>query len=135
MPDTQKIFALRLHPGNDLKKSLAKFVAEQNIRAGYVITAIGSLSVCNLRYAGQAEGVSIESKFEILALSGTLSINGLHLHIALADETAKAIGGHLLDGNIIYTTAEIVIGEAEHLLFNRKPDSETGYTELVVENR
>jgi predicted DNA-binding protein with PD1-like motif len=135
MPDTQKIFALRLHPDDDLKKSLANFVAAQNIKAGYIITAGGSLSVSNLRYAGQTEGVSIESKFEILALSGTVSVHGLHLHIALADETGKTIGGHLLDGNIIYTTAEIVIGEAEHLLFNRRPDTETGYSELVVENR
>lgn len=135
MPDIQNLFALRLHPGDDLKKSLANFVAAQNIKAGYIITAVGSLSISNLRYAGQSEGFITESKFEILTLSGTVSVQGLHLHITLADETGKTTGGHLLDGNIIYTTAEIVIGEARQLLFNRKPDAETGYAELEIESR
>jgi predicted DNA-binding protein with PD1-like motif len=135
MPDAQKIFALRLQPGTDLKKELAGFVAEQNIKAGYIITAVGSLTSCHLRYAGQSTGVSIHDKFEILTLSGTLSINGLHLHISLSDGSGKTIGGHLLDGNIIYTTAEIVIGEANDLLFTRVSDTETGYPELVVQKR
>ena len=135
MPDAQKIFALRLQPGADLKKGLADFVTEQNIKAGYIITAVGSLTTSCLRYAGQKDGISINDKFEILSLSGTLSIHGLHLHIALADKHGKTIGGHLLDGNIIYTTAEIVIGEANDLLFTRSTDAITGYPELVVKTR
>ena len=134
MADQQKIFALRLNPGDDLKRSLASFVSANNIRAGYIITAVGSLSTCNLRYAGQANGVIIPERFEILSLSGTLCLQGLHLHIALADASGKTIGGHLLDGNIIYTTAEIVIGEASRLLFNRIADAKTGYPELVVKS-
>ena len=133
MPEAQKIFALRLHPGADFKKGLADFVADQNIKAGYIITAVGSLTACCLRYAGQSAGVSTQGKFEILSLSGTLSVDGLHLHISLADESGKTIGGHLLDGNIIYTTAEIVIGEANNLLFRRAADPETGYSELVIQ--
>jgi predicted DNA-binding protein with PD1-like motif len=132
MNSTQKIFALRLQPGDDLKKSLAAFAGEHNIEAGYIITCVGSLTACHLRYAGQADGVSITAKFEILSLSGTLSVHGIHLHIALADEKGVAIGGHLLDGNIIYTTAEIVIGEAPDLKFTRKVDDATGHMELVV---
>ena len=135
MADQQKIFALRLNPGDDLKRSLVSFVSANNIQAGYVITAVGSLSTCNLRYAGQSEGVAIQERFEILSLSGTLCLQGLHLHIALADANGKTFGGHLLDGNIIYTTAEIVIGEANQLLFDRIPDSVTGYLELVVKSR
>jgi predicted DNA-binding protein with PD1-like motif len=131
----QKIFALRLHPGDDLKKSLAAFAREHNIEAGYIITCVGSLTACNLRYAGGTEGVATTAKFEILSLSGTLSVNGIHLHMALADAQGAAIGGHLLDGNIIYTTAEIVIGEAQHLRFTRGIDAETGYSELVVKKR
>ncbi len=135
MQDVQKIFALRLLPGADLKKTLADFAAQHDIKAGYVITAVGSLTTCNLRYAGQSAGITMHDKFEILALSGTISIHGLHLHVALADGTGKTIGGHLLEGNIIYTTAEIVIGEANNLLFTRIADAETGYPELVIQKR
>jgi len=135
MSATQQIFALRLHPGHDLKKSLAAFVNEHQVQAGYIMSCVGSLSICNLRYAGQTEGFTAAKKFEILSLSGTLSMHGLHLHIALADDTGNVIGGHLLDGNTIYTTAEIIIGEATQLRFTRAIDTTTGYTELVVQNR
>ena len=135
MPAPLKIFALRLHPGNDLKKSVVDFVTAQNISAGYIITAIGSLTTCCLRYAGQSAGITISQKFEILSLSGTLSIHGVHLHITLADANGKVIGGHLMDGNIIYTTAELIIGENTEMLFKRVADVETGYAELVIENR
>lgn len=135
MNAAQKIYALRLHPGDDLKKSLAAFAQQHNVEAGYIITCVGSLTGCNLRFAGQTEGFSIKAKFEILSLSGTLSIHGIHLHIALADETGIAVGGHLLDGNMIYTTAEIIIGEAPNLSFTRAHDPATGYTELVVQAR
>jgi len=135
MSNVQKIFALRLNPGDDLKKSLSYFVAENNIQAGYVITAVGSLSNLNLRYAGQASGVSITGKFEILALSGTLCMQGLHLHLSAADSQGRTLGGHLLDGNVINTTAEIIIGEANHFLFSRETDPETGYAELMIKRR
>ena len=135
MSTLQKIYALRLKPGDDLKKALAAFVREHNIEAGYIITCVGSLSTSHLRYAGQAEGTVVNRKFEILCLSGTLSVHGIHLHIALADTNGITTGGHLLDGNIIYTTAEIVIGEAPELLFTRAADAVTGYVELVVKEK
>ena len=135
MNNAKKIYVLRLQPGDDLKKSLTAFVMENSIEAGYIITCVGSLTACNLRYAGQTEGVSTTGKFEILSLSGTLCVDGLHLHIALANETGIAFGGHLLNGNLIYTTAEIVIGEAPELRFTREVDSATGYSELVVGKR
>ena len=135
MNTPQKIHALRLHPGDDLKRSLAAFVKEHHIEAGYIITCVGSLTTSHLRHAGQTAGLIVQAKFEILALSGTISTPGIHLHIALADSTGNTIGGHLLDGNIIYTTAEIIIGEAPHLLFTRTTDPATGYTELLVKNK
>jgi len=42
------------------------------------------------------------------------------------------LGGHLQDGNIVRTTAELVIGELTDVSFSRLLDPETGYDELVV---
>lgn len=134
-PAAPRIWAMRLHPGDDLKKSLQVFATEHAILAGYIITCTGSLTECNLRLAADGGAFTARGKFEILSVTGTIADNGLHLHIALADLTGKAIGGHLLDGNIIYTTAEIVIGEAQHLLFTRLPDPQTGFPELIVTPR
>jgi predicted DNA-binding protein with PD1-like motif len=40
--------------------------------------------------------------------------------------------GHLVEGCLIYTTAEIVIGEARGLMFSREQAAETGYQELRI---
>jgi predicted DNA-binding protein with PD1-like motif len=64
---------------------------------------------------------------------GTWSTNGSHLHIAVADSTGKTIGGHLLEGCKVYTTAEIVIASSSEYLFTRKEDGSTPWKELQVE--
>lgn len=75
-------------------------------------------------------------KFEIVSLVGTLSASaGMHLHASIADSTGATIGGHLTEGNLIYTTAEIVIGEITNTKFSRKIDSTFGYKELCVEEK
>ena len=76
-----------------------------------------------------------EAKFEIVSLVGTLSPDGSHSHISLSDGTGATIGGHLLEGNEVYTTAEIVIGEAEYLQFRREVDPVTTFKELTIKKR
>lgn len=127
-----RVFALRLEPNLDLKRSLKSFVALNHIQAGFILTAIGSLKKATIRFADQKASKVLNQKFEIVYLNGTLSINGIHLHIAISDENGKTIGGHLEDGCIIYTTAEIVIGESEELVFDRELDQQTGFKELQV---
>jgi predicted DNA-binding protein with PD1-like motif len=126
------IHALRLHPGQDLKTELEALVRARSIAAGFIVTCVGSLQRAVLRPAGEDEPLVLEEKFEIVALTGTLSPDGVHVHIALSDRTGRTIGGHLLGGNVIYTTAEIVIGTVEHLAFKRETDERTGYKELVI---
>lgn len=130
--DGLKIFALRLKPGQDLRTELEKFAKEKNIRAGFMMTAVGSLKKAALRLADQSDASSFDGKFEIVSLVGTLSPDGVHLHISLSDSTGKTIGGHLVAGCEIYTTAEIIIGEATGIIFTREKDPTTGYQELKI---
>ncbi len=127
-----KTWAVRLHPGQDLRQELTKFTQEQRLQSGFIVTAVGSLQEAHLRFAnGNTAQIFIE-KFELVALSGTLSLTGLHLHLVLANDRGQVMGGHLLEGCLIYTTAEIVIGTAENLLFKRIPDAMTGFSELMI---
>jgi len=130
-----KTFALRLKPGSDLKESLKSFVQANQIQAGFILTAVGSLKKATLRFAAQSKSHVLEQKFEIVALSGTLSLGGVHLHIAISGSSGGTIGGHLEKGCIVYTTAEIVMGESEALNFTRVLDLETGFKELTILNR
>ena len=130
-----RIFVLRLKPGQDLREELEKLTKAANIRAGFILTAVGSLQKASLRLAGQTDTSTFTQKFEIVSLTGTLSTDGVHLHVALSDAEGKTTGGHLVAGSIIYTTAEIVIGEARDLIFTRETDERTGYKELKIHKR
>ena len=127
-----KIFPIRLKPDADLRKSLKSNAVQYNIKAGFILTAIGSLKQAAIRFADRDNGTVLNEKFEILSLNGTLATTGVHLHITIADSHGKVIGGHLSDGCIIYTTAEIVIGVTEDFSFFRTLDEQTGFNELEV---
>ncbi len=130
-----KTHAFRLKPGQDLKKEILQYVSEKQIKAGWVSTCVGSLTNYNIRFANQAQGSSGNGHFEIVSLTGTVSVNGSHLHISISDSTGKTIGGHLLDSNIIYTTAEIVILSSDDFIFKREKDGSTPWEELQVQEK
>ena len=127
-----KIFALRLKPNQDLRQSLKSFAQAENVKSGFILTAIGSLKQATIRFANQDVSTVLNEKFEILSLNGTIANTGVHLHIAIADKAGKTIGGHSDDGCIIYTTTEIVIGASEEFSFIRTVDEQTGYKELEI---
>jgi uncharacterized protein len=125
--------AFRLKPGQDLKQEIQKLVTEKQIKAGWINTGVGSLTNYNIRFANQPNGSTGGGHFEIVSLTGTVSINGSHIHISISDSTGKTIGGHLMDGCTVYTTAEIVIGSSNNFTFKREKDGTTPWEELQVE--
>jgi predicted DNA-binding protein with PD1-like motif len=127
-----RTLALRLRPGTDLKRELEALVVRERIRAGWVLTCVGSLAQARLRLAGGAEHATWQGRFEIVALAGTLSQDGGHLHLAVADEHGRTVGGHLAEGCTVRTTAEVVVADDERLRFTREHDPATGYEELVI---
>ncbi|MEX2234474.1 MAG: PPC domain-containing DNA-binding protein [Cyclobacteriaceae bacterium] len=132
---TSRIYAIRLRPGEDLKDCLEKFATENRTKAAVIITCVGSLGQYNLRYANQKEACSGKGHFEIVSLVGTLSESSAHLHLSISDESGITTGGHLLDKNIIYTTAEIAIAELTDLIFDRQIDETSGYRELQIRKK
>jgi uncharacterized protein len=126
------VIALRLLPGQDLKQELAALCGRERLAAACVLTCVGSLNIAHLRYAGKSAGDVLEMPLEILALVGTLGRGGPHLHLTVADESGQTWGGHLLEGCLVRTTAELVLGVLPGLVFDRAPDPETGYSELVI---
>lgn len=131
-----KIYTFRLKPGSDLKIEIEKFVKAKNIRAGFIVTCVAGLSQAALRMAGalpdKQDIRTYKGDFEVTSLVGTVSVNGVHLHMAISDKEGQGFGGHLKEGTIIHPTAEIVIGEDELVAYTRELDEETGFPELEV---
>jgi predicted DNA-binding protein with PD1-like motif len=133
--DKMQIYALRLKPNQDLRSELERFVKENKIGAGFIVTAVGSLKRAKIRFADQPDSTVLDGKFEIVSLVGTLAADGVHLHVSLSDKTGATVGGHLTEGCIIYTTAEIVIGATDEIVFSRETDAETTFKELKIRPR
>lgn len=116
-----------------MKASLDAYATRHALRAAVVISCAGSLTTASIRFADQPEATLLEGKREIVSLSGTLSsVGGSHLHISVSDAKGATVGGHLMLGARVYTTAEIAVVELTGLRFDREVDPTFGYRELVV---
>ncbi len=125
----------RLKPGEDLKGCIEKQAKDKNIKAGWISTCVGSLTDYSIRFANMPDGNTGQGHFEIVSLIGTVSINGSHLHLSISDSTGNTIGGHLLPGCKIYTTAEIVIQYSDKYEFIREKDGTTPWEELQIKEK
>jgi predicted DNA-binding protein with PD1-like motif len=130
-----EFLAFRLKPHQDLKVEILKFASANNLKAAAIVSCAGSLEQYNIRFANQPDGTFAKGFFEIVSLSGTFSDTSSHIHISVSDEKGVTIGGHLMNNNLIYTTAEIVILEMTDLEFTRENDPTYGYQELAVKKR
>ena len=127
-----KAYAFRLRPHEDLKKSIQQFAKNNRLKAGAILSAVGSLEQLKIRFASQPDGTIKTGFFEIVSLTGTFSEGSCHIHICASDANGQTFGGHLLDENLIYTTAEIVVINLSDLEFSRLTDPTYNYKELVV---
>ncbi|XP_041832280.1 bifunctional protein GlmU-like isoform X1 [Melanotaenia boesemani] len=134
-----QVHAVRIGPGQELLGSLQAFVEQRRLQAPFIITCVGSVTKATLRLANAMatntnQVMHLSGRFEIVSLVGTLNQDA-HLHISLSDLEGRTIGGHVLGGLEVFTTAEVVIGEAVDLHFSREMDERTGFPELVVQTR
>ncbi len=121
----------RLLPGQDLRNELETIVKTNKISAGTLLSVVGSLTNLRLRVADGKTVQEWEKQFEIVSGTGTLSQDDCHIHISAADQSGAVIGGHLKDGCLIGTTAELVLLIFDDIEYKREPDPKTGYNELV----
>ena len=125
-------YTFRLKSVQDLFDSIESIVREKQIEAGCVLSGIGSLRHFTVRLADHDTPTQYEGYFEIVSLAGLVSIHGTHLHISVSDGEGKTIGGHLVSGCEIYTTAEIVLAKFSDVIYKREFAEDSGYDELVV---
>jgi uncharacterized protein len=122
--------AIRLHPGVDLRRSVEEVGRTQLPNGGFIICGIGSLEDPRLRLAGMDMESQYTGPYEILTLSGTVTKDGAHLHVSIASRSGEVQGGHLLYGNRVRTTVEVLLLELSDWSLARVQDPDTGFLEL-----
>ncbi|MCS5699372.1 DUF296 domain-containing protein [Cyanobium sp. FGCU-52] len=101
--------ALKLGPGSDLRRSLEQLAIEWNA-SGFVLGVVGNLSRAAFQCPGQAGPTVLEGDLEIITLQGTLSPQGVHLHLSLSDGACQVWGGHLEPGTLVLKGADLLVG-------------------------
>ncbi len=132
----KKMHIFRIQPGQDLLKGIGEYCEKNSIKSAEILQIIGSLKVAELSFLKELPGKYITKKFkgpmEIVCAQGSIATAGNevvpHIHIMVSTEKS-AIGGHLSIGCIIFSTAEVFIGELWKQI-ERKKDSHTGLNEL-----
>lgn len=127
---------VRLKPGQLLKEEIEGLVRDRGIKAGVLLSIVGGLDRAVLRMAGATADSqperTWEEPLEIVSGTGTVSSDGCHIHASVSDARGTVFGGHLRDGCRVKFTAEVVIGIFSDVNYQRRPDSATGFKELVV---
>lgn len=125
-------FALRLKEGQALKETVSAYLKEEKIDTAVVIAAVGSFKALKLRLAGAQMTKEFKEDLELIALNGTFSVNGAHLHLAVADAKGQVYGGHLSEA-WVNTTVELVMLSLNEYHSKRVYDPQTGYKEIEFE--
>jgi len=100
---------LKLGPGTDLRRSLEGLAIEQNA-PGFVLGVVGNLSQAAFQCPGRAEPSLLRGDLEIITLNGTVSPQGVHLHLSLSDGDCQVWGGHLEHGTLVLKGADLLVG-------------------------
>lgn len=147
-----RIIWVRLGAGADLIKSITKIAEEEGITSGIIISGVASLRKAVLRLPlvfpkefpmtdDQRTTVEYEgAPMEVLSITGNITKQGnkpsVHLHatITAGKEQGKAFGGHVVEGCVVYSLAEIAIAVTEGFEAVRKMDPFTKGLETYFEN-
>lgn len=128
-------YAMRFPPGDDIFYQINLWTRTNNVTAASIVSATGSIQKGSLRFANQPTPHVFDGFHEIVSLSGTISLHGSHIHMSVSESTGKTIGGHLTQGNIVYTTVELVMAVFPEVEFERRPCNVYGYRELFVKRK
>jgi len=102
-------YTFRPKSRQDLFDSIEETLTAQHIKAGCVLSSVGSLARAALRLANREILSEYNGYFKIVSITGTVSIFGSQFHISISDGGVNTIGRHLAGGCRIYTPAENVI--------------------------
>jgi len=117
--DGQKIFAVILQLGDEVKDALLRFAKAENITAAS-FTAIGAFKRATVAWfdiqSKKYRPISIDEQVELLSCIGDFSLTQdgepqLHAHLVVGRSDGTTRGGHLLEA-YVRPTFEAIVSES-----------------------
>ena len=100
---------LHLEAGSDVRRSLEQLALEHNA-GGFVLSVVGNLSQAAFACPGKSAPTVLSGELEIITLQGTISPDGVHLHLSFSDASCQVWGGHLEHGTLVLRGADLLVG-------------------------
>ena len=113
-----RVILVRIAPQEDILSGLQKAVSDHGIVNGLILTGFGSVRQSHFHVVTSNELPPTESYPQSIQPLDVCSFNGfviegrVHCHIDFSDER-NGFGGHLEEGTLALTFANIAIGEIE----------------------
>ncbi|MCS7233060.1 MAG: DNA-binding protein [Synergistetes bacterium] len=140
---SNRVVVGRVFPGTDLIEGILRICEDHGISSGSIDLVLGSLRKFTFVYpirddqnkmgVKYCDPVEIDGPIELLCGNGIVGVassggKALHLHAVVADRNGRVYGGHVLQGNPVLVTVEVVIRELSDVNVIRGLDEETGFT-------
>lgn len=123
--DLSRLLILRVDPGEDVLKSIRRFLRDADVRQAVVLGGYGTLVAYHLHWV-MHNRIPTENLFrqgeggiEILAMNGMVVDGEPHIHVVLSTPDG-AFGGHLEPGCIVYVLCEVFFAEVEGSSLSRQ---------------
>lgn len=135
----KRVVAIRMAPGEDVLEGLKRACEETGIKHGMILGGIGSLDGAQFfdpipipekkAGYGYGEALRLEGPIELVSLSGMICEGEdgqvmFHVHASLSGQDGSAYGGHLIDGNKVLLTVDVILGEIEGIRMGRRFDED-----------
>ena len=145
-----KVMVARLKPGSDLLGALQEMVEDEGVEAGVILSGVGLLREARLRNCKSLPEefpitdenrtyLSFSRPLEVLSMSGNVSMAEgsplVHAHVTLSyveGDEIGVVGGHLIEGCIIFGFAEVILMELDNIKMEKRFDEETRTLQLFV---
>lgn len=132
-------FALRLQPGDDLRRTLEAAVKARGATAAFVLAGSGSLRPALWPEASTEPPTQTDEDLELLTLTGSIAAQGAHLHMSVTAANGPVRGGPVAYGCTVRTSAEVLVALLPgcHFArdFTRQADARIGLDEAVVDEQ
>jgi predicted DNA-binding protein with PD1-like motif len=125
----QRLWIAVLDPGEEVKETLVRFAARENIKAASFV-ALGAFERAVIAYfewdKKEYKPIPIEHQVEVIVLTGDVVRDeqdrpDLHAHCVLGLPDGSTRGGHLLTG-MVRPTLEVTVTETPaHLVRRKRP--------------
>jgi len=145
-----RVIVARVKQGSDLLRSLQKIAAEEGITSGVIVSGVGLLKQARLRNCkslpeeypitdANRTFLPFEKPLEILSISGNVTLAEgeplVHAHLTLSsveEGEITVIGGHLIEGCVVFGFSEFAILELEGVEMVKRFDEETRTLQLFA---